>query len=253
MTTWDEHGGGRLFVDACATRLGGALSAQLSACLNLLSEEEIWHQPNASSNSVGNIVLHMCGNMRQWIISAVGDRPDVRRRREEFAPESRMPRADLLRHTSRRDAFRRALRLPGPLVGGGNLASTERFLQQRRQHRAAYVRQWIISAVGDRPDIRRRREEFSPESRMPKADLLRLARETLAEAAQRLSGFDPSRLTEEVVVQTRRRTRLWAIFESIEHFSHHLGQVIYATKLTGKDPEFYDLSDEARTKLSGES
>ncbi len=177
MTTWDEHGGGRLFVDACATRLGGALSAQLSACLNLLSEEEIWHQPNASSNSVGNIVLHMCGNMRQWIISAVGDRPDVRRRREEFAPESRMP----------------------------------------------------------------------------KADLLRLARETLAEAAQTLSRFDPSRLTEEVVIQTRRRTRLGAILEAIEHFSHHLGQVIYATKLAGKDPEFYDLSDEARAKHSGES
>ena len=177
MTTWDEHGGGRLFVEACAARLGGAFPGQLSACLDLLSEEEIWHQPNASSNSVGNIVLHMCGNMRQWIISAVGDRPDVRRRREEFAPESRMS----------------------------------------------------------------------------KADLSRLARETLAEAAQTLSGFDPSRFTEEVVVQTRRKTHLEAIFESIEHFSHHLGQVIYATKLTGVDPEFYDLSDEARAKHSGES
>ena len=42
------------------------------------------------------------------------------------------------------------------------------------------------------------------------------------------------------------RTRLWAIFESIEHFSHHLGQVIYATKLTGKDPELATTSPTKR-------
>ena len=41
-------------------------------CLQLLSEEEIWWRPNEASNSAGNLVLHLCGNVRQWIISGLG-------------------------------------------------------------------------------------------------------------------------------------------------------------------------------------
>src|SRR5207247_4715925 len=49
-------------------------------CLQLLSEEEIWWRPNEASNSAGNIVLHVCGNMRKWIISGMGGPLDTRER-----------------------------------------------------------------------------------------------------------------------------------------------------------------------------
>ena len=54
-------------------------------CLNELSEEQVWARPNENSNSVGNQVLHLCGNLKQWIISGVGGAPDTRTRDAEFA------------------------------------------------------------------------------------------------------------------------------------------------------------------------
>ena len=55
-------------------------------CLALLSEEEIWYATNEHTNSVGVLVLHLCGNVRQWILSGLGGQPDLRRRDQEFAP-----------------------------------------------------------------------------------------------------------------------------------------------------------------------
>lgn len=55
-------------------------------CLYLLGEERVWWRPNGVSNSAGNIVVHMCGNLRQWVISTLGGLPDTRVREEEFAP-----------------------------------------------------------------------------------------------------------------------------------------------------------------------
>jgi hypothetical protein len=46
---------------------------QIVRCLQLLSEKEIWWRPNDASNAAGNIVLHLCGNLRQWIISGFGE------------------------------------------------------------------------------------------------------------------------------------------------------------------------------------
>jgi len=65
-------------------------------CLQQLSEEEIWWRPNAASNSAGNLVLHLCGNVRQWIISNLGGNPDVRDRDSEFAERGPMPRKVLV-------------------------------------------------------------------------------------------------------------------------------------------------------------
>jgi uncharacterized damage-inducible protein DinB len=57
---------------------------RLKKCLNVLTEEEIWHRPNAQTVSVGNLVLHLCGNVRQWILSGIGNQPDRRQRQKEF-------------------------------------------------------------------------------------------------------------------------------------------------------------------------
>ncbi len=65
-------------------------------CLELLGEEEIWWRPNAASNAAGNIVLHLCGNVRQWIISGLGEVKDVRERDKEFAEQGPIARQALI-------------------------------------------------------------------------------------------------------------------------------------------------------------
>jgi uncharacterized damage-inducible protein DinB len=64
-------------------------------CLEQLSDDEIWWRPNEASNSVGNLVLHICGNMRQWIISGLGGATDLRERDQEFAERGPIPGAAL--------------------------------------------------------------------------------------------------------------------------------------------------------------
>ncbi|RMG83705.1 MAG: DUF1572 domain-containing protein [Bacteroidetes bacterium] len=70
---------------------------RLKKCLLALSEEEIWHRPNAHSNSMGNLTLHLCGNVRQWILSGLGKQPDRRRRQAEFDQRDPIPRETLFR------------------------------------------------------------------------------------------------------------------------------------------------------------
>ena len=64
-------------------------------CLQMLPEKETWWRPNAASNSVGNLVLHLSGNIRQWIISGLGGAPDTRKRDLEFAERGPIPRGKL--------------------------------------------------------------------------------------------------------------------------------------------------------------
>jgi uncharacterized damage-inducible protein DinB len=65
-------------------------------CLEALSEEEIWWRPNQASNSVGNLVLHLEGNVRQWIVAGLGGEPERRDRPREFAERGPIPRRQLL-------------------------------------------------------------------------------------------------------------------------------------------------------------
>jgi uncharacterized damage-inducible protein DinB len=69
---------------------------RIERCLKMLSEEDIWWKPNAASNSVGNLVLHLSGNVRQWVISGLGGAPDRRERDKEFAESGPIPRQALL-------------------------------------------------------------------------------------------------------------------------------------------------------------
>lgn len=61
-----------------------------------LSEEDVWWKPNPISNSVGNLMLHLSGNLGQWVVSSLGKRPDDRKRDLEFDPGERPDRAALL-------------------------------------------------------------------------------------------------------------------------------------------------------------
>ncbi len=44
--------------------------------IDQLEEAHIWYRPNASSNAIGNLILHLVGNLRQWILGGIGNLPD---------------------------------------------------------------------------------------------------------------------------------------------------------------------------------
>lgn len=57
---------------------------RIQMCLSELTLENIWHKPNTNTNAVGNLVVHLEGNIRQYIISGVGGNLDTRKRDDEF-------------------------------------------------------------------------------------------------------------------------------------------------------------------------
>ena len=61
-----------------------------------LTDEEIWWRPNEGSNSIGNLILHLAGNVRQWIVAGVGRQPNERNRQQEFDERSKIPKHELL-------------------------------------------------------------------------------------------------------------------------------------------------------------
>jgi len=58
---------------------------RIRQCLSALELNEIWKRPNENSNSIGNLVLHLCGNIRQYIVSGLTATKDVRKRSFEFS------------------------------------------------------------------------------------------------------------------------------------------------------------------------
>src|SRR5205823_2549271 len=70
---------------------------KINHCFAQISEEDAWWRPFPAANSIGNIVLHLCGNIGQWIVSGIGAAPDNRRRPMEFAQREQIPKAELSR------------------------------------------------------------------------------------------------------------------------------------------------------------
>jgi uncharacterized damage-inducible protein DinB len=58
--------------------------AEIAKCLPRLTEEQIWHRNGEHENSIANLLLHLEGNIRQWILHGIDNQPDVRRRDDEF-------------------------------------------------------------------------------------------------------------------------------------------------------------------------
>lgn len=133
-------------------------------CLDELSEDQIWRRPNEASNSIGNMILHLCGNIRQYIISALGDQPDIRERDKEFSAK-----------------------------GGHN-----------------------------------------------KEELQNKLTSTVEEAINTIKNIDENRLLKIHSVQGFNYPGIGIIIHVTEHYSHHTGQIIFWTKqLTAKDLGFY--------------
>ena len=132
--------------------------------LEPLSEDDIWWRPNEASNSLGNLLLHLAGNVRQWIVAGVGGQPDDRDRAAEFAARGSMP----------------------------------------------------------------------------KAEALATLTDAVEAAARTLEAFPPARLGDSFAIQGRDTTAFDAIYHVIEHFSMHMGQILWIAKArVGKDLGFY--------------
>ncbi len=84
------------FIAKARSLLSADYLPKIERCLERLSEDDIWWRANSSSNSIGNLLLHLAGNARQWIVSGVGGEPDRRERDLEFAEPSRPTGPELL-------------------------------------------------------------------------------------------------------------------------------------------------------------
>jgi len=157
---------GQTFIARSRYHLSEDFLPKIERCLNLLTDEQIWWRPNSESNSIGNLLLHLSGNARQWIVCGVGGAADARDRDAEFA----------------------------------------------------------------------QREMISRE------ELRLLLTQTLREVDATLAQFDPNQLVERRTIQGSDVSVLEAILHVVEHFSMHVGQILYITKqVTAHDLHFYDL------------
>jgi hypothetical protein len=153
-----------VFLRFSREKLLGQFWPRLRTCVEALSEEQVWWRPNAASNSIGNLMLHLNGNVTQWLIASFNRSQDMRDRPAEFSRTEGLTRAVLV----------------------DMLAAT----------------------------MERVTEVFG-----------RLGEEELG------TFFD---------IQGYRLTGLEAVYQVVEHFGLHYGQIAYITKmLRDEDLEFY--------------
>jgi len=84
------------FIEECRSLLTASLFPRIEKCLEKLNDEAVWRRANSESNSIGNLLLHLSGNVRQWIVSGIGGAPDHRIRQQEFDERSKIPPVELL-------------------------------------------------------------------------------------------------------------------------------------------------------------
>jgi uncharacterized damage-inducible protein DinB len=168
-----EQSTATLFLQFSRDKLFGQYWPRMRSCVESLTDEQIWWRPNDASNSVGNLLLHLNGNVRQWLVASFNRMEDKRNRPAEFnAPEQ---------------------------LSGAQLIE---LLDGTLQEAAAVL------------------------SRLTEADLL---------ARYEIQGYDV--------------TGLQTVYQVVEHFGLHHGQIVYITKmLRGEDLGFYrELTQTGRT------
>ena len=167
MITTPLHGDTkRYFIECCRTKLKKEYLQKIEDCLSILTDEDIWWRGHETNNSIGNLILHLSGNIRQWISHHLGGKEFVRERDKEFAERNHISKADLIRH--------------------------------------------LQNAIADVDSV--------------------------------LDQFSTIKLRSLYTIQGYSVTGLEAILHITEHFSYHVGQIVYITKLrTGKDLKFYNL------------
>src|SRR6187401_3436634 len=84
------------FLDKSRRLMTSDYVPKIERCLDELADDDIWWRPNEASNSIGNLILHLCGNVTMWILGGVGKLPFERNRQLEFDERTEIP-ADALR------------------------------------------------------------------------------------------------------------------------------------------------------------
>ena len=153
-----------LFLEFSRKKLLGQYWPRLQECLEPLTDEQIWWRPNEASNSIGNLILHLNGNVGQWMVASFNKLEDRRNRPAEFDAEGSLSKSALL----------------------DKLTATMK-------------------------------ETSAVLSRLAEADLL---------ARYEIQGYKVSGLD--------------AVYQVVEHFGLHYGQILYISKiLGGEDLGFY--------------
>ena len=159
----------RYFLDYSRAKLE-QYAGKIETCVRKLNEDQIWSRGHSTENSIGNLCLHLSGNVRQWIVSGVGGAPDHRDRDSEFAARGGVPTGELVAQ--------------------------------------------LNQAVSD--------------------------------ACQVIAKLNAARLDEQVTIQNYKLSVLEAVYHVVEHFSHHTGQILFATKaISGEDLGFYRYLSQA--------
>jgi uncharacterized damage-inducible protein DinB len=154
----------QLFLQFSRNKLLEQYWPRLRKAVETLSDEQVWWRPNEASNSIGNLILHLNGNVWQWLVASFNRLEDQRDRPAEF------------------------------------------------------------SATGD----------------LTAADLLARLGQTLEEAAKVLAKLTQEELLATWHIQGYTVSGLAAVYQVVEHFGLHYGQIVYITKMQeGRDLGFY--------------
>jgi uncharacterized damage-inducible protein DinB len=95
-TTTTESNTASLFLAFSRTQLIEQYWPRLRGCVESLTDEQVWWRPNGSSNSIGNLLLHLNGNVRQWLVVSFNRVEDTRDRPAEFNEQKLIPPSALL-------------------------------------------------------------------------------------------------------------------------------------------------------------
>jgi len=90
-----------IYLQVARSRLVVHQTEQLRACLEALDDGQIWCRPNEGANSIGNLVLHLCGSTRYYIGHVLGGSAYVRERDAEFAERTMIPKTELLQRVNK--------------------------------------------------------------------------------------------------------------------------------------------------------
>ena len=93
---------------------------KIRECVALLSEEQVWWRPNEAVNSAGNLLLHLRGNLSQWVLATLGGQAFERHRSEEFRARGGPAKAELLA------GLEEAVRATRAVIAGLDTSALER-------------------------------------------------------------------------------------------------------------------------------
>lgn len=85
-----------IFLERSRYYLSGEYLPKLRHCVAALPDQMVWQRTQESSNSIGNLLMHLAGNVRQWIVGGIGGQPVTRDRPLEFSTRNGLPARALL-------------------------------------------------------------------------------------------------------------------------------------------------------------